>query len=220
MLKYKALLCQEVRKIKDSDVMSFVKYALDNADKNFWTSPCSSSGKFHPPEDQGGGGLIRHLVKASAVTEQFSQRAQFTEYELDLARAATLLHDICKNGNPWGEKTDYSHGIIGAEYLQHFDLKDKTGKQIIVDAVRYHMAPWITILSPEKHALFFRKEGKEEKVFSINEMDRQIIEIKRGLMPHSIIEKCVQEADYWASRNSMSFYPGVNVDISQRHDSD
>lgn len=216
----KELMQREVNKIRDPSILSFVTSAFDHADSKFWTSPCSSSGRFHPAEDNGEGGLVRHLVKASYVAEQFGVRAMFSSYELDIARAATILHDICKDGNPWKDGTDYSHGIIGADFLKQFYLADNSAKDIIMNGVRYHMSPWNTSLAPEKYFLLNGKGGKasEGVVITPEDIRKELIEVKRGLMPHSIIEKCVQEADYWASRNDMSFMPGIAVDFTKRHD--
>lgn len=214
------LMYAEVNKIKSDDIREFTILAFSTADPKFWDSPCSSSGKFHPPEDNGQGGLVRHLIKASYVAEQFGRRAQFSDYEMDMARSATLLHDICKDGNPWGNATDYRHGMIGAEFLGTFELSDKTAKQIIMDGVRYHMSPWNTTFSPEKYFLLNGKGGKAESgvIITPEDIRAELIEVKRGLMPHSAIETCVQQADYWSSREGMSFYPGINVDMSARHD--
>jgi len=196
----KELINKKIEKIQNVYIKGFTQIAFNKADPAFWICPCSSSGRFHPPKDNGEGGLVRHLIKAVAVTEELARRENFTQYETDLAISATLLHDIKKNGEPWGDKTDYSHGIIGAKYLEQFDLPDHTGKQIILDAVRYHMAPWNTICSVYGCEL------------SSEEQKEEIKEKLRGSRPHSIIEKCVQDADYWASRSSMSFFPGKNID--------
>jgi putative nucleotidyltransferase with HDIG domain len=219
-MDYRKEMYKEVEKIKSREVLEFTLAAFSKADPLFWFSPCSSSGKFHPPEDNGHGGLVRHLIKASYVAEQFARRAQFSDYELDMARAATLLHDICKDGNPWGKGTDYRHGMIGAEFLDQFELSDKTAKQIIMDGVRYHMSPWNTTLSPEKYFLLNGKGGKAENgvIITPENIRAELAEVKRGLMPHSAIETCVQQADYYSSREGMSFYPGINVDMSLRHD--
>jgi putative nucleotidyltransferase with HDIG domain len=223
--KYKLLI--EADKIQDGDIKSFTKKAFVGAAPEFWIAPSSSSGRFHPQEDQGIGGLVRHLIKASAVTEQFAMRENFIPYDLDIARAATLLHDIKKNGSlVWGAETQYNHGIIGAEYLQEIELKDKYAKQIILDAVRYHMAPWNTTFSNEK--FFSLRKTKDlineakrrENIFSAEEVQRELQEKLRGSRYHHIIEKCVQEADYWASRESMSFFPGESIIPDKRvHDS-
>ena len=214
------LIFHEIFKINDFDVRNFAVNAFHEVDSLFWDSPCSSSGKYHPPEDNGVGGLVRHLIKASYVAEQFARKHNFTSYELDLARTATILHDICKNGNPWGENTDYRHGIIGAKYLEKFSLEDKTAKQIILDGVRYHMVPWNTSFSPDKYFLLTNKGAKSEENVSISVSDikNELDEVKRGLMPHHIIETCVQQADYWSSREGMSFFPGININLSERHD--
>jgi putative nucleotidyltransferase with HDIG domain len=220
-MDYKQEFYNEVSKIQDENILRFTKFILSKADPLFWTSPCSSSGKFHPPEDQGKSGLLRHLIKASYVAEQFARRAMFSQYELDTARSATLLHDICKNGNPWGKNTDYQHGIIGANFINQFSFPNKITKEIITNGIRYHMSPWNTTLPPEKYFLLNKKGGEPEEGIIITPEDirKELEEVKRGLTPHSIIEKCVQEADYWASRNEMSFMPGVSVNLEKRHDS-
>jgi len=58
----KTKLYKEIERINDSGVKNFVKIALDNAVEQFWLCPSSSTGKYHPLEDQGEGGLIRHLI--------------------------------------------------------------------------------------------------------------------------------------------------------------
>jgi putative nucleotidyltransferase with HDIG domain len=219
-MNYKEELFEEINKIKNPEIYSFILEVLENTDPRFWISPCSSSGRFHPHEDNGESGLIRHLIKASYISEQFGGRAMFSDYEMDIARTATLLHDICKDGNPWGDSTDYRHGIIGAEFLEDFYLEDKTAKQLILDGVRYHMSPWNTSLEPDKYFLLNGKGGtkKEGVEITLEDIKKELAEVKRGLMPHSIIETCVQQADYWASREGMSFMPGIPVNLDYRHD--
>tara|TARA_Y100000310_G_C20652310_1_gene800111 strand:+ start:1267 stop:1974 length:708 start_codon:yes stop_codon:yes gene_type:complete len=214
-----------VDQISNPDLQHFCTNALQEAAQQFWIAPSSSTGRNHPPEDSGTSGLIRHLIKAGEVTKQVARREDFTPYEKDMALAATLLHDIRKNGHEWGESTDYRHGLLGAEYLQEFKLRDGTAKQIIVDTVRYHMAPWNTTLENERYKLLFPSKDPEEQtkreqnIFTAAEITDEIAERKRGSRPHNIIEKCVQEADYWSSRNNMSFMPGRSIDFSLKHDS-
>jgi len=203
------MLSEELKKIKSTQVKKFVETALNNADPKFWEAPCSSSGKFHPYEDQGNGGLIRHVKKGIAVVEQYTRRAVFSEYESDLAIGAFLLHDIKKNGDPWGEETDYTHGIIGSEWLKQFEMDDQTGKQMILDAVRYHMTPWCWAVPPF-----------ENRFYTQEEMKKNIAELTRALVSPSRIELAVREGDYWASRQSMSFLPGKSIVYDPRlHDS-
>lgn len=202
-------LDRETQKIKSFYIREFVKKALLRADPMFWKAPCSSSGKYHPPEDQGEGGLIRHLQKGVIVVEQFARRAQFDEFELDMAIAAMILHDICKDGfPPWGRHTDYTHGLIGSKWLEQFELRNKVMKKTILNAVRYHMAPWCYMVNPFED----REYSKEEMMHNINELSRALTNPSR-------IELAVREGDYWGSRETMSFLPGKPVVFDPRvHD--
>ncbi len=211
MKKELPALNEELEKIKSDDIKKFTKEALINAPEQFWTCACSGSGKFHPYEDQGKGGLVRHVKKGISVIGHYAKRAYFSQRETDFSYSAFLLHDIKKNGNPWEERTDYKHGIIAAEWLDNnFELKkDITGKQIILDAIRYHMAPWLTIFSNEKT---FAIWGKSEDVtFTGKELGEYTDELTRALLNPSRIELAVREADYWASRKDMSYLPGKSI---------
>ena len=48
-----ALLRTLYKFVRDIEIIDFAESALDSADPNFWLDPCSSSGKYHPPENQG-----------------------------------------------------------------------------------------------------------------------------------------------------------------------
>ena len=203
------LLEKEIQEIKSEDIRKFVEEALAKADPKFWESPCSSSGRRHPPEDNGRGGLIRHIQKRVAVGEQFARRAGFSQRELDMALAGIILHDICKKGIPWGENTDYTHGFIASQWLEQFKLGDETAKRIILNAIRYHMAPWCYVVDPLK------------ETFSKKEMEENLNETRRALVAPSRVELVVREGDYWASRETISFLPGVSVAMPEDkvHDS-
>lgn len=152
-MDFKKDLYKKTELIHSKSLIKTVKTILDNADEGFWSDPCSTSGRFHPAEDQGEAGLIRHLVKASYVVEQEARRLKFEDYEFDAAMAAVVLHDIKKNGEKWGKDTDYRHGIIGAGFISKFCFNDKTIKKMVMNAVRYHMAPWNTTLPLRKRGL-------------------------------------------------------------------
>jgi len=205
---YKDLLYKKTNLIVNKKLAGRIKTILDNANKEFWIIPASSSGKYHPPEDQGKSGLVRHTIKAVEIIEEDSRRKMFEEYEHDCAVAAIILHDIKKNGDPWGRYTDYSHGIIAAEFIQKFFKPNYMKGKIIVDAVRYHMAPWNTI---------FSNRIDKRKKYTGEELQIEIDERIRGMNPNRV-ERAVQDADYWSSRKGMSFFPGVSVVLSERHD--
>jgi len=62
----------------------------------------------------------------------------------------------------WGKDTAYNHGILGVEYLQRIELRDETAKQIILDAVRYHMAPFS--VDPRRSPAPSRRDTEISKV--------------------------------------------------------
>ncbi len=199
------LIQNEVEKIVSEDIKDFTYQALSEVDEKFWTSPASSTGKYHPAEDNGEGGLVRHVVKGVAVVEQSLRREVATQREVDVAISAFLLHDTCKNGVVWESNfTDYTHGAIAAKWLEKFELADETAKKEILSAVRYHMGQWSYAVSPY-----------EDRQYTKGEMAANLNEVTRALHP-SRIEKAVQDADYWSSRQSMSFFPGVSIDYPKK----
>lgn len=198
----------ELEKIKSQDIRNFTKQALLKADPMFWRAPCSSSGKYHPAEDQIEGGLIVHCKKGIVVVEQFGRRANFDGREMDCSVSAFLLHDVQKNGIPWGKDTDYTHGLVASRWLEQFELEDAAAKKIIMDAVRYHMAPWCYAVGPF-----------EDRPYSKDEMQLNWQELSRALVCPSRVELAVREADYWSSRQNMSFLPDKQVVFDPRvHD--
>ncbi len=199
MAKYD-IFVEDLAKIKSKAIREFTEQALDAVDDNFYTEPCSSSGKFHPPEDQGVGGIVRHVKKGLEVIAQFGRRVLFSETELDIAMSAFILHDSCKNGVVWGKDTDYAHGYIASEWLKQFKLDEAFVKESLLDAVRYHMAPWA-----------YRHTPWAKETFTKQEMNENIAELHRALTQPTRVEVAVREADYWSSRKNMSYLPGMNI---------
>ena len=137
--------------IKSKKIRDFLEKAFDNAPPEFYTAPASSTGKNHPPEDNVKGGLVIHTKKvirvANALCHFFGIEEQLLK---DKIFAGCILHDVCKNGNPWCERTDPEHGFIAARWLakiaaiesnpeiEDFIHIDKDLMDII-DLVRNHM---------------------------------------------------------------------------------
>lgn len=174
-------LSKEVGRILNKDIKIFVLKALKEADEKFWKVPASSSGRFHPIEDLNDAGLIRHLVKATRIAYHLSVFFSLSETDRDIVLAATILHDIQKNGIPWESGTDGRHAFIAYEWLNKFDLKAEY-KIKILSCVRYHMGKWS---QPENEA-------------------------ERASKPE-LMELIVQMSDYIASRKDISFLPDVEL---------
>ena len=193
-LNFPIPLRQEADKIQDERIRNFVYIALASADTEFWTDPCCRNEHHHPPEDNSIGGLVRHTIKTACCAGHYAERHHFTQIETDMAIAGAVLHDIKQKGNPWGRYTDLRHGIIASSWLGQFELNNQTVKQIILDSVRYHLGEWVTT--------FVDGEKINEDNFK-EEMNEKM----RARNPHSVVESCVQEADFWSSRMNISFLP-------------
>ena len=159
-------------------IREFVREGLEKASEGFWLDSCSSSPKYHPPFDQvTPGGIVNHILVATCFVEEGIRRyPEFTTEEfqpdhhwavikpdprwLDLARAATMLHDIAKCGIPWGERTVTNHGHLGAEFLESlesFQKLDLGDQRLILDGVKWHMGRWEEGFGQERggeHCLF------------------------------------------------------------------
>ncbi len=197
---------EQLKDIQDPNIREFTELALDNVDPEFYIAPCCSSGKNHPAEDNGKGGLVRHVKKGLVIIKQFAERAQFSQTEFDIAYAAFILHDCCKNGIPWTDKTDYTHGYLEAKWLEQFPLEEKYVKECLLNAVRFHMTPWV-----------FRHPPWGAEEFTQQQVQENWQEMQRA-QNLSRVEQAVVEADYWSSRNEMSFLPGASI-IDGKHDS-
>ena len=171
--------------IKNEEIRNFVDAALCKAPKKFWTAPCSSSGKYHPPENQVRGGIVVHSRKmvqvAVSLFRFFGVENQATK---DKILAAVILHDIQKGGIPWSG-FDKKHGKIAADWLynevctstqrKNRDIKD------ILEFVENHMGRWA---APKKH-IALTKGGR--------------------LCNRDICNLIVQLCDYFASRKWCPF---------------
>lgn len=183
--KYSKIFKDDIKKdfgdylklINDENIRISIQNVLKSAPKEFWTEPCSSSGKFHPPEDNFNGGIIIHSRKAVQAAISL---CRFFEIKSSLIKdkiiAACILHDLQKGGIPWSKGTHPCHGELAAIWLKGI-INDKD----ILDLIQNHMGAW--------------NKPKSTPALKIGET----------LTEKNIMHLIVQLADYWASRKFCSF---------------
>jgi len=137
--------------IKDSEIKLFTIQALNNVEEQFWSAASSSTGKYHPPENNIVSGLVIHTIKLIDIIEPLTRHYNLSEIDRDYCISGGALHDISKYGKPWGKWTHKAHGTTAAEYIDQFQLNNDK-KEIIKDIVRYHMKHYGTE-SKEKYTL-------------------------------------------------------------------
>jgi len=139
--KIKDLLIQEAQKIQDEDIKSRTIMLLDEAPEDFWKNPSSSSGKYHPSDEQGVGGLAIHTLRVVRIAWYLLEAHNPVQEVKDIILAACLLHDIRR----YGPKTNPSHHSVNRHPDLAADLIQKRfdhSADEISGCVRTHMGRW------------------------------------------------------------------------------
>lgn len=144
----------EAEKILDRTLRSFALSCLDRAPDYFWTKPSSSSGKYHPPDEHGEGGLVLHTSRVVKLSEILLKSA-VPPVMVDSVRFAAIFHDVGRFGfeaNP-AEHSLKDHPELASKWLEeqvaHFLSKDRIRDPIFrmelnvaQRAIESHMGKW------------------------------------------------------------------------------
>lgn len=141
----------EVEDIQDEELREMVVQVVRDLPDYFWTAPASS--KHHPREHRQRHGLWLHTKRVCTAFERLAtsmvKQGHLSWQEIDMGRAACILHDMFKYGIPPVsiDGTVNDHDRIAANWLQnHTDLPDE-----VVGAVEAHNGPWYVGKSPQTH---------------------------------------------------------------------
>ncbi|SDX28220.1 HD domain-containing protein [Haloarcula vallismortis] len=133
-----------------------MKIFLEHCPDYFWTAAASSTGKYHPKTHSKRHGLLLHTKRAFTVYEDLSDswlnQGVVQQWEVNCGRAAILLHDLLKYGEPddsgsWQrpEHTVSNHDRLASNLLrEQSDVPDE-----VVACVDSHNGPWGRGKSPE-----------------------------------------------------------------------
>lgn len=108
--------------------------------------PASASGKYHPMDSLGDGGLVRHSMSVAIVAQAICELEylQVTPIDKSFILAACLLHDTFKQGRSESGTTVRTHPNIAAQEIYNFGKEigeEKIGKAIATLVVS-HMGQW------------------------------------------------------------------------------
>lgn len=141
----------EIEDIRDDELQEQVVGAVRNAPDYLWTAPASSH--HHPPKHQARHGLWLHIKRVCTTFERVStsmvKQGHLDWSDVDMGRAACILHDMFKYGEPPTsvDSTSGSHDVTAARWLDdHTSLP-----QEVVGAVESHNGPWYAGKPPETH---------------------------------------------------------------------
>lgn len=141
---------KELEYIENEDLRYFVTQCLIQAPKYFYRVPASSSGKYHPKQDLGEGGLVRHTKAVVQVAMDLIRCEQFlsSKESKDEIISACILHDVIKNGFEDSGKTDIEHPLLACEFIEKIFLSNEdydkiwTKKNLIQCYIKSHMGIW------------------------------------------------------------------------------
>lgn len=132
-------LDSEIMQIQDWRLREFCRLALDRVPIRFFEAPASLTGKWHPVQDQGLGGLVRHTKIATYFGRRLTRVYQLDKDAEDVVTAALILHDL---GKVWEVKGDdyVPHELLCVEYLRGLPESYRFAR--VIEGVRWHMGPW------------------------------------------------------------------------------
>lgn len=152
--QYYLMMEREINSLVNEDIRNFALGLLTILPEYFFTAPASSSGKYHPVNDLGEGGLVRHSISVRHMLRHLLKPNgyyDFTDREKELLEVAALFHDGFKSGS----QTDFladkhtkclhpvymANQIIMESVMQRFNYEDA---QFIASAIISHMGQWNT----------------------------------------------------------------------------
>lgn len=134
-------LDEELTRIEDPSIRLFVTKALERVPHYFWHVPASASGRFHPLDTLGEGGLVLHTKRVVYLAVELAKVFKVEGVKLDILRAAAMLHDSFKNGVNDADHTEEDHPLIVRHQLG--DLASETPHfEDIMNAIERHQGLW------------------------------------------------------------------------------
>ena len=152
--KYFRLMLEEIDTLQDIDDRRFAYHLLSNLPDYFFSAPASSSGKYHPSNDLGNGGLVRHSISVVRMLEHLLEPdgySDFTDEQKELLKIAALFHDCMKSGTQEeyekDKRTKFLHPLYAANFIMTTAINNGYPYEkalFIYNAVISHMGQWNT----------------------------------------------------------------------------
>lgn len=141
------IFAEEVRLIGSQNIKQLVWKCLENAPDYFWGIPSSSTGKYHPKDENINGGLILHTKRAVKIANHLCECLSIKDIEKDCVIAACIMHDLCKNGYPKNEEhTVDGHGYLWTQLVRNIltknEIKDSQSFSTISRLILMHMGKY------------------------------------------------------------------------------
>lgn len=150
MNKYKIKIQLWADQIKDVQLQQAVFHIINTTPEAFWTCPASSSGKYHPPDERGKYGMLRHVLRMCSMTEQAARWThQATGLDNQITKdwwiAASIIHDA------YTTTDKANHATRAKNELEKHLKQDTETYKILLEAIELHMGPWSSFYYIHQH---------------------------------------------------------------------
>lgn len=88
------LLEEEINLIGNNSLKKSLRTFIDKWESKLIHMPCSFSGKYHPPEERGSGGLVLHIKRMCKLANGLKTQLSIDDNSFDILIAAIILHDM------------------------------------------------------------------------------------------------------------------------------
>lgn len=142
---------KELSFIKDEKIREQTTKLIGCIAPEFFQSPASTTGKYHPSYTLGEGGLYRHTCAAVGIAKDLLSlewvQDKIDDSGRDYILAALILHDSAKCGRCWDSKYTRHDHPIEASLLIKDNLEGEENQTFVDNVSRLvscHMGQWNT----------------------------------------------------------------------------
>jgi len=135
------MLEEEIATIHDEKYRKMLTKIVSDYHDKLKLAKATNSGKHHPPEERGEGGLlvhIRRMVRIATDDGSITKHFGLSDNEHDILVVAIILHDI---GKVVGEPHQEESCRIFAKYIADFRIP-RVDRQRIDSMILRHMGSW------------------------------------------------------------------------------
>jgi len=176
----------ELDQLKDPELKNVAEEIINSTPEFYFTIPASTTGNFHPKNEQVEGGKVLHHRKCFKLASQAGRRYELNTKDMEILKTACLLHDI-----PYCFYYDEKE----SRYRTDPEHAQKSAEAIALVADR--------ILTPENESLTLKKlvasvyfhMGIWAKYNPESNLYKELLEFKN----HPLV-LATQECDFYCSR--------------------
>ena len=146
----KAALMQIIAEVcTDAELIGIADTLFEFVPETFWCKASSSTGKYHPVDERGWMGNVRHTLKTIVVAKEMAAMSSLSVTALNYVVIALAFHDTFKYGpDGLNQYTVHEHPVLASKFLDDasgmFIKTDPRVFRILAKLVRTHMGRWTT----------------------------------------------------------------------------